>query len=329
MYRYRSLALLFSALCASTGFAHSPALEALGLPQETRALIVHADDVGMCYAAHAGSIEAMLKGSVSSGSVMMPCSWAPATIQACKEHPELDMGVHLDLTNEWKVYRWGPVAGANLVPKLVNDEGYLWPGVMDVYRSVGDSIDQVEIEIQAQIDLARKLGLEATHIDSHMGTLYYNEAFFKATCNLALKNDLPFMAFNVTDDVMSQAQSLLPFYDKAMVEKLKAAGFPLLDGFEGQEFVGETYEEGFQNYVDYLTDLKPGVNLLILHLGIDSEEFKHVTGRHSARDQQYRIFTDPKMAEFLKRENIQLLTWRELKQAIWDKRDKSIEKVFE
>ena len=71
-----------------------------------------------------------------------------------------------------------------------------------------------------------------------------------------------------------------------------------------------------------------GVNLMILHLGIDSPEFKHITGRYWARDQQHRIFTDPKMKEHLEKENITLMGWRELKEAIWDKRDKSMKKVF-
>jgi len=309
--------------------SESQILEKLGLPQETRALVIHADDAGMSWAADAATVEAMEKGVVTCGSAMVPCSWFPATVRACKENPKLDMGIHLTLTSEWSVYRWGPVAGKTLVPNLVDDEGYMWRDVPEVYESVGTDLDQVVVEVQAQIDHARNLGFEPTHLDSHMGTLFYNEDYFKAACNMALDNDLPFMAFAYNEKMGEMYKSKLPYYDEKIVESLDRAGFPLFDWFMGEELAGDTYEEGFQNYCDFFTQLKPGVTLLIVHLGKDGEELKHITGRHGARDRQYRIFTDPKMKERLQKEGIRLLGWREIKQGIWDKRDKSIEKVFQ
>ncbi|MCB9767316.1 MAG: polysaccharide deacetylase family protein [Candidatus Omnitrophica bacterium] len=302
-------------------------LTALGLPQDSRVLIIHADDVGMSWAVEDGSIQAMEKGWVTTGSAMVPCSWFPATVKHCKENPDLDMGLHLTLTSEWSVYRWGPVAGRSVVPGLLDDEGYLWRNVMQVYQGVGGATDQIEQELQAQIDLARKQGLVPTHIDSHMGTLYYNGSYFKVVCNLALKNDIPFMVFKYRPELQG-VHPALGYYTQEVADTLEAAGFPLLDMLIQEEQVGDTYEEGFANYSKVISELPVGVTLMILHLGIDSPEFKHITGRHWARDQQYRIFTDPKMKEHLEKENITLIGWRELKEAIWDKRDKSIKKVF-
>jgi hypothetical protein len=122
--------------------------------------------------------------------------------------------------------------------------------------------------------------------------------------------------------------SPLAYYTQEVVQKLEKAGFPLIDHLIMDEKVGSTYEEGFRNYCDTIRALKPGVTLLIVHLGVDGEELSNVCGSHARRDQQYRIFTDPKMADFLKGEKIHLLGWRELKEAIWDKRDKSVKAVF-
>ena len=316
-------------MMSQSGMAESPLLEALGLSQDTRALVIHADDVGMCWAEHDASIRAMEKGSVTCGSAMVPCSWFPATARACKKNPDLDMGIHLTLTSEWGVYRWGPLAGRDRVPLLVDDEGYLWHEVPQVYRSVGSHIDQVITEVQAQIDLYRKQGLEPSHLDSHMGTLFYNEAYFKATCNVALKNDIPFMVFNYSDQVAEEVGRKLPYYDKSLVRKLAAAGFPLFDAFYGEELVDEDYDKGFDNYCERLSNLKPGVSMMILHMGVDSPELKNVTARHAARDQQFRIFSDPKMADFIKEQGIRLLNWRDVRKAVWDKRDKTVTKVFD
>jgi hypothetical protein len=316
-------------LAGQAALGESSTLKQLGLPPETRVLLIHADDVGMCWSAHLASQEAMEKGSATCGSAMVPCSWFPATARACKQNPNLDMGLHLTLTSEWSVYRWGPVAGRSVVPKLVDDEGYMWRDVLPVYKAVGGSVDQVATEIQAQIDLARKTGLQPSHMDSHMGTLYYNEAYFKAACNLAVKNDIPFMVFGYSPALAEAAGPAMKYYTPELAGKLEAAGFPIIDTLIKEEQVGDTYEQGFKNYAKVISDLKPGVTLIIVHLGIEGEELKNVTGSHARRDQQYRIFTDPKMAEHLKKENIHLMGWKELKEKIWDKRDKSIQKVFD
>src|SRR3989304_8368620 len=89
--------------CVRT-WAESSTLAKLGLPPGTRALLIHADDVGMCWSANISAVEAMEKGSVSCGSAMVPCSWFPSTVKACKENPKLDMGLHLTLTSEWSIY---------------------------------------------------------------------------------------------------------------------------------------------------------------------------------------------------------------------------------
>lgn len=307
--------------------AESSTLAKLGLPADSRVLLIHADDVGMSWAADKASIDAMEKGSVTCGSAMVPCPWFLSTVRACQENPKLDMGVHLTLTSEWKIYRWGPIADRGLVSRLVDGQGYLWHDVPQVYQSVGGEINQISTEIQAQIDFARNLGLEPTHLDSHMGTLYYREDFFKVACNTALRNDIPFMVFAYRKD-FAKAYDEIRYYTQETADKLEAAGFPLIDTLIMDEKVGQTVEEGFRNYRDVISNLTPGVTLLIVHLGIDGEELSHICGSHARRDQQYRVFMNPEMAEHIKKEGVQLMGWRELKEKIWDRRDKSIKSVF-
>src|SRR5207245_1169478 len=83
-----------------------------------------------------GAIEAMTRGVATSCSVMMPCSWVPAYVHYLKQHPQTDAGLHLTLTSEWAEDRWGPLAGKEKVPGLVDDEGDLWRDVSEGIKSL-------------------------------------------------------------------------------------------------------------------------------------------------------------------------------------------------
>src|SRR5688572_18727597 len=138
--------------------------EKLGFPKDAKVLILHVDDVGMSWDSNQGAIQALEKGVATSCSIMMPCPWVPGFAHYLKKNPKIDAGLHLTLTSEWTDYRWHPLTGkAN--PGLVDGEGAFWSSVEDVAKHATG--DEVEAEIRAQIDRARNLGFEPTHLDSH------------------------------------------------------------------------------------------------------------------------------------------------------------------
>jgi predicted glycoside hydrolase/deacetylase ChbG (UPF0249 family) len=133
-----------------------------------RRIVIHADDVGMCHGANQAFIELSRLGTISAGSVMVPCPWFPELADAAVAEPGLDVGVHLTLNAEQQGYRWGPVSRPPASAGLTDADGYLWRDVASVRRHAHP--EAVEVEWRAQIDRALAAGIDVTHLDAHMGS---------------------------------------------------------------------------------------------------------------------------------------------------------------
>src|SRR5205823_14598492 len=99
-----------------------------------RAVIFHADDIGMCHGANQGFLTLAARGHVTCGSVMVPCPWFREIAEAAAADPALDLGVHLTLTSEWAGYRWAPISTVSRTSGLIDDEGYFWRDVASLRR---------------------------------------------------------------------------------------------------------------------------------------------------------------------------------------------------
>ena len=130
--------------------------------------MVHADDVGMNHGANRAFVELSHFGTITAGSVMVPCPWFSEIAEAAAGDARLDCGVHLTLNSEMTHYRWGPITRPGVSSGLLDRDGYLWPDVASVRRHAHP--DAVEAEWRAQIERALAAGIDVTHLDTHMGS---------------------------------------------------------------------------------------------------------------------------------------------------------------
>jgi chitin disaccharide deacetylase len=316
------LLLLFSAV-QSQELTYS---ERLGFPKGSKVIILHVDDVGMSWDSNQGAIQAMESGVANSLSIMMPCPWVPGFVHYMKEHPNVDAGLHLTLTSEWKDYRWAPLSGRPAVPGLVDQEGAMWRSVELVAQNA--SPDEVETEIREQVRRAREMGFEPTHLDSHMGTLFATLEFIERYVKVGIETKIPLMfpgghATMITKTSGVPAEWNEPL--KATGKKIWDAGLPVLDDIHNISYDFEypkdenLSDEQLQKlataqYIETMRQLKPGLSMVIMHCTAPSEVFKHIGSSSRVRKADMLAMTDPAFRKFLKDEKIILTTWRELKQ---------------
>jgi predicted glycoside hydrolase/deacetylase ChbG (UPF0249 family) len=279
--------------------------ERLGYPPGTKLLIVHADDLGQTHSVNAAAMKALEGGTINSASLMVPCPWFPEIADYAKSHPDADFGLHLTLTSERVYYRWGPVASADKVPSLVDQDGYFHH---DWEEGEHINAKEVEIELRAQIERALAMGVRPTHLDSHQYRLIVNgKELFDTMLRVAHEYKLPIF---VTRDWF--------------------AGHPYLQASLGPNDLVLDHtvtiepevppEKWADFYLTALKNLKPGVTEFVIHPGYDDDELRAATRERSTwgaawRQRDYDFFTSEQFRKVLAEEKIKLITWRELSRA--------------
>jgi chitin disaccharide deacetylase len=306
-----NLLIVLLALTGASARADEPTYaERLGWPEGSRVVIFHSDDLGMSHEMNAGAIDAMVNGVVTSSSVMMPCPWVPEIVRWHAEHPEYDLGLHLTLTSEWKDYRWEPLLGADTVPGLVDPEGAFWPTVADVVANA--SADEVEAEIRAQIERARRMGFNFTHLDSHMGTLFANLGFFQRYVKVGVEYGVPVLMPGGHGTHAAAEAPGMESMMRLMGRVVWEAGLPVIDDLHGRSYNWTTGEANIEGFSSLLRELKPGITEVIVHCAIRSDNFPRITDSYPQRDGNRIGLTSEEVKRVIEEEDIILTDWREL-----------------
>ena len=282
--------------------------ELLGYPAATKLLIIHADDIGLSHSTNMAVINAFENGSITSGSVMVPCPWFPEFAAYFKEHNDLDVGIHFTLNAEWKYYKFGGILPACDIPSLLDPLGHFFPTIQQV--AFAAKPDQLEKELRAQIDRAIALGVNPSHLDSHMGSMYVNPVIFKTVMKVASEFKLPVsLPFNLVEPVA-------PFLIKEIT--------PDMVGVDNFMMLDDNAINGnwMKMYSDMVQALKPGLNEIVVHLSYDNDEMKAIAADHENfgsawRQKDLDLVNSAEFKKLLKDNQIQLVTWRQIQKALY------------
>jgi len=288
MKRYIILVLI-TVLFSLTGFSQN------FNPEKEVYLLIRGDDIGSSHSANLGCIESYQHGIMRSVELMPPCPWFPEAVKMLKDNPGLDVGIHLALTSEWENIKWGPLTDA---PSISDEDGYFYPLVRKregyppntSLQEAAWDIDEIEMELRAQIELGLKYVPWATHANIHMGVARLDEKIGEVVARLLKEFDLDL--------------------------DMEPYGFKRFAGWGD----ASTLEERIDNFSAALEQLGPGFYLFIEHPAVDSPEMRsiwHKGYEDVALDREWvtRVFTSEKVKNVIKNKGIQLISYGDLKKS--------------
>jgi predicted glycoside hydrolase/deacetylase ChbG (UPF0249 family) len=272
-----------------------PLTLALTLPasQAEIRLIIKADDMAAGHGINVATIDAYKRGVVTTTNIIVPGPWFPEAVRLINENPGLDVGVHLAITAEWDNVKWRPLTS---VPSLVDPDGYFFPMVgprqgMPAGRSIREAswkLDDIERELRAQIEMAKRHLPQLTYTWNHMGFT------------------------SLSPDVEALVARLSREYGLILPSDLGIQRIPR--AYEGRDSGAVKAEK----FAKALESLRPGLWLHVDHAATNDPEmqaFGHPGYEWVAADRSANLeaWTSPVVREVIARRGIKLVSYRDLK----------------
>jgi CubicO group peptidase (beta-lactamase class C family)/predicted glycoside hydrolase/deacetylase ChbG (UPF0249 family) len=255
-------------------------------------LILRGDDMGYSHSINLAFQQCYDAGMMSSIEVMAITPWFEEAAKMLAKMPKIDVGLHLQVTSEWDHLKVRPLTKC---PSLTDPDGYFWPMSFPNKNYPGKSVSEnkvlmteLETELRAQIELAKRKVPQISHLSAHMG---FNHISPEAT---ALMRKL------------AKEYQLDIELDEYLVIGV---------GYDGPS---KTSAEKLQSFISRLNKLEPGRTYLFVdHPALNDAEMKaiqHVGYENVAEDRQgvTDIWTNERVRKIIQDKGIQLIGYKDL-----------------
>ena len=276
-------------------------LQRLGFDPGDRVVVVHADDLGFSQASVAACRELLGGGLVSSAAAMVPCPWFPEVVSWCRDDPTLDIGLRITLTSEWPHCRWRPVSRPAPDSGLVDNLGYLHPEVESLLAGV--SSQAVLREMDEQVQLALRAGLQPSHIDAHMSAAMEKPFLADYAC-LGVRYGLPALVFRDGPRQWFGRESILAELDRA--------GLPIFDHRIVMPWRGPP-DDRMSQAKSLFSSIPPGLSCLLMHPALDSPELRAMVPQWRYLVADHAVFASTELRDHVRRSGIRVIGYRALK----------------
>ncbi|MNH81130.1 hypothetical protein D3C87_525260 [compost metagenome] len=283
----------------------------------TRYLILNCDDFGQSEAANQAIIHLLEERKVSSATIMPP---APAFEQAAAWSRKMGkglIGLHLTLTSEFECFRWGSLTGNS---KLHDESGHMYRSVLEFEKNAYPKA--VKAELLAQFRAVKEAGIEISHVDNHMGSLYGLEtgrSYLPLVLWHCSRRGLPFRLFRhiyAKDSFLTR----IPKAEETLARIVSVAdllGVPIPDYLLSHPYhiqEGETYEIFKKSLIEKIYDLPEGVSETYIHPAVEDGQMIHLIPSWAKRVWEYQLMLEDDFTYALKDAGVQLTDYHYVNQ---------------
>ncbi|MDO4827463.1 MAG: ChbG/HpnK family deacetylase [Bacteroidia bacterium] len=263
-------------------------------------LIVRGDDIGGSHGSNMGVIKAYREGIERSTEIMTVAPWFPEAVSLLRENPGLDVGVHIVFTSEWDGYKWRPLTHC---PSLCDGDGYFLRGTFPSKDYPGGSmmenrdrldLGEIEAEMRAQIEMAKKYVPNLTHLTSHMAWCIVDPRIDEIARRLCTEYGLFYM------------DSAKSFMGQGGIN-VKSLGFGM----------GVPVGERVEKFIEALSKMEKGSYYVTIdHPAVRSAEMEatsHIGYENVAEDRQgvVDLWTSPVVLDYIREHGIELISFGE------------------
>ena len=249
-------------------------------------LVTRADDAGSSRSANRAIREACVAGLARNVSLMAPCPHIADAAAVLRDLPGVCFGMHVTLNCEWEVPRWGPLSPASAVPSLVEADGSFTRFPVHLHER-NAAVDEMMVEVAAQLAHLRALGFRLSYLDQHMGVGW--------VCGLGER----LSAFAAREGLIDADR---------VVRGLPEAPTPASPGAD----------QHVDDLIARLAASPPGTFMALGHPCYDDAEMALVHGAGASagevgrdRDGQRRMFLDPRVRAAFAKHDVAAITYAE------------------
>ncbi len=282
-------------------------------------LIINADDFGVFNSTNKAIEKIFNEGTVTSTTLMTPCSFFKDAIDIAKNNKNMNVGLHITLNAEYRE-KWGSVSKKEEVPSLLDENGYFYSTVRELTNHA--KLSEVLFEIESQYKRMVENGLTPDHADSHMGCVYglTGVSYMKETLEFCAKYNLPFrFPKNLEGAVSITGQKELPFelvnLHKQVVDYSKYLKVPLIDSLLTNTLpFSEIKNYGVLKdaYINIIKNLPQGISEIFLHPSYDEPLASKDNPKWIVRQWELEFLLSDDLKDLIKKEDIQLISWKDV-----------------
>ncbi len=277
-------------------------------------VILTADDFGSTLPVNEAVEQAHLYGILTSASLMVGAPATADAVQRAKNMPALRVGLHLVLSDGW------PTSRSEIIPDLIDVNGYLPIGMIQAgfrFFFLQRVRRQLEIEIRAQFDSFRGLGLTLDHVNVHkhfhlhptildmlirIGPDYGMRAIrlpyepLRVTCRISTRHAIKNIAWSL----------FIAPWVALLRTKLASANIAHNDFLFGLSETGRMNEETLINIVNHLPH---GINEIYFHPATSSLPAIKGSTRH---DKELKALLSPSVRELFENLSIERIAYNDI-----------------